>query len=125
MREDTRWRILVNAIEFSPGPDGGVSFAKFFNFDPATGRRQLTVDLDGRGEKFMPGPCLTCHGGRGDALAPDAKPPGMLLFNLVQNAASNTRGDTQANSLHSKSTTSISRHCLDTLDPTRRPGSRP
>ena len=28
--EDRRWLILVNAIEFSPGPSGKVSFAKFF-----------------------------------------------------------------------------------------------
>ena len=93
-REDTRWRILVNAIEFSPGPAGGASFAKFFNFNPETGERELSVDLDGRGPKAMPGPCITCHGGRGDALTPDAN--GKLLFNLVQNTASNARGDVQA-----------------------------
>ena len=39
VREDTRWRILVNAIECSPGPNGGVSFAKFFNFNAAHRRR--------------------------------------------------------------------------------------
>lgn len=92
--QDTRWLILINAIEFSPGPQGGASFAKFFNFDPVTGRRQLTVDLDRRGEKAMPGACITCHGGRGDALTPDAT--GRLVFNVVQNSASGAPGDVQA-----------------------------
>jgi mono/diheme cytochrome c family protein len=91
---DTRWLTLINAIEFSPGPAGGTSFAKFFNFDPSTEQRQSTVDIDGRGEKAMPGPCITCHGGRGDALTPDAT--GKLVFNIVQNSASGARGDVQA-----------------------------
>jgi hypothetical protein len=92
--QDTRWRILINAIEFSPARPGGVSFAKFFNFDPATGQRKLRVDLDGRGEKAMPGPCITCHGGRGDALTPPDS-AGKPLFSLVQNSASQVRGDVQ------------------------------
>ena len=92
---DTRHLIGVNGIEFSPGPDGGVSFAKFFNFDALTGERELAVDLDGRGMKAMPGPCISCHGGRGDALMPpDAS--GKARFNRVQNAASGARGDVQA-----------------------------
>jgi len=91
--QDTRWLFLINAIEFSPGPGGEVSFAKFFNFDPRTGARQLTVDLDLRGEKAMPGPCITCHGGRGDALVPDAT--GKLMFSVVQNSASGPRGNVQ------------------------------
>ena len=42
----------------------------------------------------MPGPCITCHGGRGDALTPpDAS--GKPRFNLLQNAVSRTRGDMQ------------------------------
>ena len=85
----------VNAIEFSPGPAGGVSFAKFFNFNAVTGQREISLDLDGRGDKVMPSPCITCHGGRGDALTPpDAS--GKRRFNLVQNAVSQTRGDVQA-----------------------------
>jgi mono/diheme cytochrome c family protein len=92
--QDTRWRALVNAIEFSPGPGGSVSFAKFFNFDPSTGQRQLSVDLDGRGAKAMPGPCITCHGGRGDALTPpDAT--GRQLLSLVQSSATRLNGETQ------------------------------
>src|SRR5204863_9026597 len=83
------------AIEFSPGPSGGPSFAKFFNFKADTGERDLMVNLDGRGEKAMPGICISCHGGRGDALTPpDAN--GKRLFPIVTNGASLTRGDVQA-----------------------------
>ena len=91
---DTRWMVGINAIEFSPGPNGGVAFPKFYNFNPE-GVRQTFVDLDGRGPKAMPGPCISCHGGRGDALTPpDAT--GKPRFNLVQNSVSQTRGDVQA-----------------------------
>jgi cytochrome c553 len=91
---DTKWLVGVNAIEFSPGPDGGASFPKFFNFD-AAGVRRMAVDLDGRGDKAMPGPCISCHGGRGDALTPpDAS--GKPKFNLVRNGVSQQRGDVQA-----------------------------
>jgi len=93
---DPKSLAFVNAIEFSPGPAGGeIFFAKFFNFNAVTGQRELTVDLDGRGEKAMPGPCITCHGGRGDALTPpDAT--GKRHFPLVENSSSRTRGDVQA-----------------------------
>ena len=91
---DTRWMVGINAIEFSPGPNGGAAFPKFYNFNPA-GVRQLFVNLDGRGLKAMPGPCISCHGGRGDALTPpDAT--GKRLFNLVRNSVSQHRGDVQA-----------------------------
>ena len=93
--QDRRWHDTTNAIEFSPGPGGGASFVKFFNFDVATGQRLLTVDLDGRGQKAMPSVCATCHGGRGDPLTPpDAT--GQPLFPLVENSVSRTRGDMQA-----------------------------
>ena len=29
---DTRWLVGINAIEFSPGPGGGASFPKFYNY---------------------------------------------------------------------------------------------
>jgi hypothetical protein len=86
---------FVNAIEFSPVAAGSVSFAKFFNFNAVTGQRESTVDLDGRGDKAMPGPCITCHGGRGDALTPPDS-TGKPQFNLVANSASHARGDVQA-----------------------------
>lgn len=92
---DTRWMVGVNAIEFSPGPNGGAAFPKFYNFNAVTGQRAAFVDLDGRGDKAMPGPCISCHGGRGDALTPpDAT--GKPRFNLVANGVSQARGDVQA-----------------------------
>src|SRR5688572_23256110 len=91
---DSRWHVGTNAIEFSPGPNGGAAFPKFYNYNQA-GVRQLFVNLDNRGPKAMPGPCISCHGGRGDALTPpDAT--GKRLFNLVQNGVSQQRGDVQA-----------------------------
>ena len=30
---DTQWMVGVNAIEFSPGPNGGAAFPKFYNFN--------------------------------------------------------------------------------------------
>jgi hypothetical protein len=87
--------VYVAGIEFSPGPAGGVSFAKFYNFNVATGVRENMADVDGRGDKAMPGPCITCHGGRADALTPpDAS--GKRHFNLLLNAVSGARGDTLA-----------------------------
>lgn len=92
---DEQFFIGINAIEFTPGPNGGPAFPKFYNFNSRTGERRIFVDLDGRGDKAMPGPCISCHGGRGDALTPpDAT--GQPRFNLVQNGASLTRGDVQA-----------------------------
>lgn len=86
--------IGVNAIEFSPGPNGGVPYAKWYNFSSTTGQRATQVDLDGRGLKAMPGPCISCHGGRGDALTPPAA-NGLPLFNLVQFSESRSRGDVE------------------------------
>lgn len=92
--QDNRWYIGASNIEFSPGPNGGVPFAKFYFFAP-DGSRALAVNLDGRGVKAMPGPCISCHGGRGDPLtAADAA--GKQLFPLVHSSASLTRGDVQA-----------------------------
>ncbi len=92
---DTQWIVGVNAIEFTPGPNGGAAFPKFYNYKAGTFERATFVDLDGRGEKAMPGPCISCHGGRGDALTPpDAT--GKPRFNLVQNGVSQARGDVQA-----------------------------
>jgi len=92
---DTRWLPYSNGIEFSPGPNGGVSFPKFYNFSGATGERQLEVSIDGRGAKAMPGMCISCHGGRGDPLTPpDAQ--GKRHFPIVANGVSQARGDVQA-----------------------------
>jgi len=93
--QDQRWMVSTNAIEFSPGPGGGASFVKFFNFAGTTGQRELATDLDGRGAKAIPGVCLVCHGGRADPLTP-ADAGGQPLYALVQNSASQNRGDTES-----------------------------
>ncbi|HEY6720896.1 MAG TPA: hypothetical protein VI363_04595, partial [Burkholderiales bacterium] len=105
IRRDTQWHVGTNAIEWTatlcaPGFDPAdcdptVKFAKYYNFSSADGTRQLAVDLDGQGLKAMPGPCITCHGGRGDPLTPpDAS--GKPRFPLVENSLSRKRGDVQA-----------------------------
>jgi len=92
---DTRWLPYSNGIEFSPGPNGGVPFLKFYNFNGSTGERQLEVSIDGRGVKAMPGICISCHGGRGDPLTPpDAQ--GRRHFPIIANGVSQARGDVQA-----------------------------
>lgn len=57
-------------------------FAKFFTFrpddvnDPNTTERRLdVVNLDGRGDKSMPGPCIACHGGMSRPLLPGGELP--------------------------------------------------
>ena len=64
--------IAVVAMEYSPGPSSADPFTKFYTFvtNPVNGKKErvLSMDFDGRGEKFMPGVCNTCHGGRPDDL---------------------------------------------------------
>jgi subtilisin-like proprotein convertase family protein len=69
--------IATVAMEYSPHPvAGGDPYVKFFTFnghhpDPSkradpwapAGARLTKIDLDGRGAKFQPGMCITCHGG--------------------------------------------------------------
>lgn len=80
--EMKEYHIGTNAIEFSPiyqdasEPNTGApdpdseKILKFFTFRSssniagATEHRMDTVDLDGRGSKQMPIPCLVCHGAR-------------------------------------------------------------
>jgi len=87
-----RYHIGTNAIEYGPIDADGDSnfddvngdgtfdeadyFPRFYNFSstPPYERRD-TVDLDGKGEKAMPVPCIVCHGGRADALLPDGSFP--------------------------------------------------
>ncbi len=93
-----------NAIEYSDldGDCDGSDpmFNKFYTFraDPANPDadepRIDRVDLDNRGEKFMPLPCITCHGGQArpllsDGSFPSAALPGQLNPEL-------RRGDTNA-----------------------------
>lgn len=95
LAQDFDHHIGTNAIEFSGidsncdgvfdvdvNGDGSVDFddyiTKFYTFAPAVGGDQslsYTSDLDGRGEKSMPIPCITCHGGRADPLMADGSFP--------------------------------------------------
>jgi hypothetical protein len=117
IRRDTQWHVGTNAIEWTttpciPGYDppdcnGTVKFAKYYNFSSADGTRQLSVDLDGHGKKAMPGPCITCHGGRGDPLTPPDAISGKPRFPLVENSLSRKRGDVEAH-LHGQNVDSFS-----------------
>ncbi len=92
--QDQRWKANINAIEFSPGPGGTVKFAKFYSFDAVTHERRLEQDIDGRGLKALPGVCITCHGGRGDALTPLDPTTGRPLFPLLAHSENPAqRGD--------------------------------
>jgi mono/diheme cytochrome c family protein len=87
-----KYHIGTNAIEYGPIDADGVGgfddinddgtidaadyFPRFYNFSSAPPyERRDTVDLDGKGEKAMPVPCIVCHGGRADALLPDGSFP--------------------------------------------------
>ena len=85
IKNDRKHHFGSNAIEFSDldgDCDGSEPmFNKFFTFvaDPsnptADEPRLLSVDLDGRGEKYMPIPCITCHGGTAKPLEADGSFP--------------------------------------------------
>jgi hypothetical protein len=68
------------AMEFAAAPTGGARFTKFYTFG-GDDQRLTSVDLDGRGAKFMPGLCNVCHGGE----------PKPLVNGVFPNA-----GDTEA-----------------------------
>ena len=59
--------IVAVAMEYSRAPASGTRrITKFYTYAPTRQgdfRRVLSIDLDGRGEKFMPGSCTVCHGG--------------------------------------------------------------
>jgi mono/diheme cytochrome c family protein len=57
-------RVACVAMEWStsPGVNGGLPFTKFLTFGP-DGSLLPSINLDGRGEKYMPGACVACHGG--------------------------------------------------------------
>lgn len=103
---DPRWHVSTNAIEFSPatcitgditGCGPFVKFAKFYTFHPTTGARLLEANLDGRGNKAMPGICISCHGGRAYPLTPaTGSPTDKALFPVIGFTASKKRGDVEA-----------------------------
>ncbi|CAN5909007.1 hypothetical protein BH11PSE8_BH11PSE8_00230 [soil metagenome] len=57
-------RVACVAMEWttSPGVNGNQPFTKFLTFGP-DGSLLPSINLDGRGEKYMPGACVACHGG--------------------------------------------------------------
>jgi mono/diheme cytochrome c family protein len=91
--QNKRWFIGTNAIEFSEGVTGTHKFTKYYTFDTA-GNRLNKANLDGRGDKYMPGICTSCHGGRGDPLTPAyGSPTGKQLFALIGDPEESVRGD--------------------------------
>ena len=59
--------IIAVAMEYTRAPESGDQrITKFYTYAPnrrGDFDRVLSIDLDGRGEKFMPGSCTVCHGG--------------------------------------------------------------
>lgn len=53
------------AMEYAPPADNPTApkFTKFYVYDK-NGQRLKKIDLDGRGDKFVPGLCNVCHGGK-------------------------------------------------------------
>ena len=67
---DEEFHISTNAIEYSPidpNDPNSEKVLKLFTFAPKNSEeikeRATSIDLDGRGEKYMPTACLVCHGG--------------------------------------------------------------
>lgn len=95
VEENKNYHIGTNAIEFSPvdpsDPDSD-KILKFFTFAPADTqgieKRALKGNLDGRGIKHIPGPCLVCHGGHLAPLNVDGSFPLSSLmsakFNMLE-----------------------------------------
>ncbi|MGH8518609.1 MAG: hypothetical protein ACREUE_14245, partial [Panacagrimonas sp.] len=92
--EVREFHIGTNALEFGPvdadadgtaddlDGDGDTTADRddyvvhFYTFDPTPPyARRLAADMDSLGEKGMPIPCITCHGGRADPLLPDGSFP--------------------------------------------------
>jgi hypothetical protein len=61
---DGERQVACVAMEWSstPGVNDDEPFTKFLTFGP-DGSLIPSVNLDGRGEKYMPGACVACHGG--------------------------------------------------------------
>lgn len=70
---DRRGLIVTLGMEYNVVPGANVNdpdaerVVTFYAWDD-DGDRILEVDLDGRGDKFIPGACLTCHGGETKSL---------------------------------------------------------
>ena len=70
--------IATVAMEYSKFPSavaGAPKFTKFYVFDK-NGFRVNKAELDNRGDKYVPGLCVVCHGGTLPADIAAASPPG-------------------------------------------------
>ena len=94
---DRQYHFGTNAIEFNDWRSGSTStekFNKFYTFRPLSDSndadeiRLNTVNLDDRGEKAMPLPCIYCHGGNALPLQANGK--------YYIDAISGIQGDTDA-----------------------------
>ena len=104
VENDRTWNFGVNAIEYSAYPQtdpGAAKFTKFYNFAGegkramlASGLQQHIVDLDGKGLKPMPTPCIVCHGGRGRTLVVERADGTKVLAPTIPGGIP---GDVQAN----------------------------
>jgi mono/diheme cytochrome c family protein len=112
LEANRRFLIGSNTIEFSPvDPSDPTSekIVKVFAYSPegADGvqPRILSLDFDGRGEKFLPTVCMVCHGGDLYALEADGSFPQQTLTSMKLNILdpeaftfSNQSGFTEAES---------------------------
>jgi mono/diheme cytochrome c family protein len=62
LRDEKRVACVAMEWTVSPGVNGDVPLTKFLTFAP-DGSLLPSINLDGRGEKYMPGACVACHGG--------------------------------------------------------------
>ncbi len=62
LRDQAQVACVAMENTVSPGANGNQPFTKFLTFAP-DGRLLASINLDGRGEKYMPGACVACHGG--------------------------------------------------------------
>ena len=92
LARDSDFLIGSNTIEFSPidiNDPNSEKVVKMATYDPkdisGSQKRALNVDLDGRGNKFMPTACLTCHGGAPYPLNPDGSFPARSLLSIKMN----------------------------------------
>lgn len=53
---------IAVAMEYAADAPGLPPYTRFYVYAP-NGQRLTKVDLDGRGEKHVPGVCMNCHGG--------------------------------------------------------------
>ena len=80
--------IATVAMEYSFGSKEGKDrdrYIQFFAFG-ADGNRIESADLDGRGEKDLPGLCVTCHGGNLGSIVPEGGDIGARFLPFDLNA---------------------------------------